>query len=82
MLAVSLCGRSIESIDLIISIESVDSAGSIEARKMFLSARTSNKVIFQRADFQTHDFEKSFFDPGFEILANSYIERASRFLKS
>ena len=55
-----MCGTSIESLESIISVESVDSVESIESGKMFLSARTSKKVFFQRADLQKHDFEKSF----------------------
>ena len=71
MLAVSLCGTSIESIESMISIESVDSIESIESResiesiefsarglpkKYFLSARTSNKRVFERADLPKKRF--------------------------
>ena len=42
MLAVSLCGTSIESIESVIFIEAVDSVESTESRKMF----------FERADLQ------------------------------
>ena len=63
MLAVSLCGTSIESIESIISIESVDSVESLESRFVFLRARASTNVIFQRAGLQKHEFEKSFLSP-------------------
>ena len=74
MLAVSLCGTSIESIDPIISIESVDSVEPIEFRKMCFervdlqkndfSARGPPKHVFlQRAHLQNHNFEKSFLSP-------------------